>query len=31
MNMNIEYLLSALIALALAVYLAWALLEPERF
>jgi K+-transporting ATPase KdpF subunit len=29
--MNLEYLLSALIALALLVYLIWALLEPERF
>lgn len=29
--MNLEYLLSALIALALLVYLTWALLEPERF
>jgi K+-transporting ATPase KdpF subunit len=29
--MNLEYLLSGLIALALLVYLTWALLEPERF
>jgi K+-transporting ATPase KdpF subunit len=29
--MNLEYLLSGLIAAALLVYLGWALLEPERF
>jgi K+-transporting ATPase KdpF subunit len=29
--MNLEYLASGLIALALLVYLLYALLEPERF
>jgi len=29
--MNLEYLLSALIALGLLVYLTYALLKPEKF
>jgi K+-transporting ATPase KdpF subunit len=29
--MNLEYIISGLIALALLVYLAYALLKPERF
>ena len=29
--MNLEYLLSALIAVGLLVYLTYALLEPEKF
>lgn len=28
---NIEYLLGALVALGLAIYLAYALIRPERF
>ena len=29
--MNLEYIISGLIALALLVYLAYALLKPEKF
>ena len=29
--MNVEYIISGLIALALLIYLAYALLKPERF